>query len=183
MSAFYVACQVENHANRSQSTRIPRMLVDTGSEHTWVSVKTLHKIGVWKEKNLSFVMANDNTITRSAGFAILRLHNSFTIDEVVFAEPGDLILLGARTLEGWNLRVHPSQKNLLMGDSSGRLMFCGDDNGLLTRRRLEKSLLRWTRQRRITLSFILKTGTVVKTSAENFSSARIEIRDDKRACI
>ena len=44
-------------------------------------------------------MTNGHTITRSAGFVILRLHESFTIDEVVFAEPGDLILLGVRTLE------------------------------------------------------------------------------------
>ncbi len=115
MVAFYVACQVENHANRSQSARIPRMLVDTDSEHTWVSAKTLNKIGARKEKNLSFVMRNGNTITRSARFAILRLHESFTIDEVVFAEPGDLILLGARTLAGWNLIVHPSQKKLVAG--------------------------------------------------------------------
>lgn len=89
------------------------MLVDTGSEHTWISAKNLNEIGVRKEKNLFFVMANGNTITCSAEFAILRLHESFTIDEVVFAEPGDLILLVARTLAGWNLMVHPSQKKLV----------------------------------------------------------------------
>jgi hypothetical protein len=37
----------------------------------------------------------------------------FTIDEVVFAEPGDLLLLGARTLEGLNLTVDSRRKRLV----------------------------------------------------------------------
>ena len=45
-------------------------------------------------------MANGQRITRSVGFAIIRLDKHFTVDEVVFAEKGDLLLLGARTLEG-----------------------------------------------------------------------------------
>jgi hypothetical protein len=38
---------------------------------------------------------------------------SLVIDEVVFAEPGDLALLGARTLEGMNLVVDPAKKKLV----------------------------------------------------------------------
>jgi len=34
-------------------------------------------------------------------------------DEVVFGEPGDLILLGSRTLEGLNFRVEPVTKRLV----------------------------------------------------------------------
>lgn len=37
----------------------------------------------------------------------------WTVDEVVFAEPGDSILLGARSLEGLNLRVEPATKRLV----------------------------------------------------------------------
>jgi hypothetical protein len=37
----------------------------------------------------------------------------FTIDEVVFARPGDLRILGARTLEGLNLAVDPARKRLI----------------------------------------------------------------------
>jgi predicted aspartyl protease len=58
-------------------------------------------------------MANGQPITRSVGFAIVRVGNSFTVDEVVFAEKGDLLLLGARTLEGLNLRIDPRQKKLV----------------------------------------------------------------------
>jgi hypothetical protein len=36
-----------------------------------------------------------------------------TVDEVVFAEKGDLLLLGARTLEGLNLVVDSRRKRLV----------------------------------------------------------------------
>lgn len=52
-------------------------------------------------------------ITRSVGFAIVRVERSFTVDEVVFAEKGDLLLLGARRLEGLNLAVDSRRKKLV----------------------------------------------------------------------
>lgn len=58
-------------------------------------------------------MANGVQVTRSVGFAIVRVGEYFTVDEVVFGEPGDQILLGARSLEGLNLAVHPAKKRLM----------------------------------------------------------------------
>lgn len=58
-------------------------------------------------------MANGQRVTRSVGFAIVRVNKSFTIDEVVFAEKGDLLLLGARSLEGLNLTVDSRRKRLV----------------------------------------------------------------------
>ena len=114
MGTFHVACKVENHVDRSRSLRIPKLLVDTGSEYTWIPSAKLEKIGVKREKkDLRFVMANGQVITRSVGFAVLRAGGNFTIDEVVFAEPGDLVLLGARTLEGLNLTVDAARKKLV----------------------------------------------------------------------
>ena len=114
MGTFHTACRVENHVDRSKAVEIPKLLVDTGSEYTWVSEAKLEKIGVTREKkDLQFVMANGTVVTRSVGFAILRVGKSFTIDEVVFAEPGDLLLLGARSLEGLNLTVDSAKKKLV----------------------------------------------------------------------
>ena len=59
------------------------------------------------------MMANGQQVTRSVGFAIIRLDKFFTIDEVVFAEKGDLLVLGARTLEGLNLTVDSKRKKLV----------------------------------------------------------------------
>ena len=114
MGTFYTECTIENHVNRKKTTQIPKMLVDTGSEYTWVSGELLKKIGVTREKkDLLFVMANGQRITRNVGFVIIRIGEYFTIDEVVFGEEGDMILLGARTLEGLNLTVDSRQKKLV----------------------------------------------------------------------
>jgi predicted aspartyl protease len=114
MGTFTVGCKIENHVERDRNVRIPRLLVDTGSEFTWVASATLEKLGVAAEKkDVAFVMANGTTITRDVGFAIIRVDKYFTIDEVVFARKGDLQLLGARTLEGLNLMVNPRQKQLV----------------------------------------------------------------------
>jgi len=114
MGTFHTACKVENHVDRSRTVRISKLLVDTGSEYTWIPRAKLEKIGVAREKkDLQFMMANGEVVTRSVGFAILRAAGTFTIDEVVFAEPGDLVLRGARTLEGLNLTVDPTRKKLV----------------------------------------------------------------------
>ncbi|MBE7498290.1 MAG: retroviral-like aspartic protease family protein [Verrucomicrobiaceae bacterium] len=114
MGTFNVAVQIANVVERDQSFTIQKMLVDTGSEYTWVPEPLLEKIGVSREKkDLSFVMANGQQITRSVGFAIVRVDKAFTVDEVVFAEKGDLLLLGARSLEGLNLVVDSRQKKLV----------------------------------------------------------------------
>ena len=113
MGTFYTSCTVENHSDRTRSVHIPKLLVDTGSEYTWVPASKLEKIGVEREKkDVRFIMANGEVVTRSVGFAILRAAGRFTIDEVVFAEPGDLILLGSRTLEGLNVTIDPARKKL-----------------------------------------------------------------------
>jgi predicted aspartyl protease len=114
MGTFFIKCKIENIVDRDKSAVMPKMLVDTGSEYTWVPAMTLEKIGVTREKkDLEFVMANGQLVTRSVGFAIIRLDNYFTVDEVVFAEKGDLLLLGVRTLEGLNLTIDSRKKKLL----------------------------------------------------------------------
>src|SRR3989454_7739346 len=114
MGTFYVRCKVENHVDRSKSVVVPKLLVDTGSDYTGVPARLLEKIGAEREKkDLAFVMANGQSVTRTVGFAIIRLDKYFTIDEVVFAEKGDLAILGARTLEGLNLAVDSKRKQLV----------------------------------------------------------------------
>lgn len=110
---------------------VPKLLVDMGSEYSWVSERTLEKIGIQREKkDVAFVLANGQEVTRSVGFAIIRLDKFFTIDEVVYAEPGDLLLLGARTLEGLNLTIEPGRKRLV---AAGPLPAAALANSPLTR--------------------------------------------------
>lgn len=65
------------------------------------------------KEDLTFVMANGQTVVRSTGYAILRVGGFETVDEVVFGKPGDLSLLGAHTLEGFGARVDSRRKRLV----------------------------------------------------------------------
>jgi predicted aspartyl protease len=114
MGCFNIGAKIENFSNRSRMAVVPRLLVDTGSEYTWISTAVLESIGIKREKkDLQFIMANGTIITRSVGFAVIRVNESFTVDEVVFAEKGDMVLLGARTLEGLALSVDSRKKKLV----------------------------------------------------------------------
>jgi predicted aspartyl protease len=58
-------------------------------------------------------MANKQIIKRPVGYAIVRAEGDETNDEVVFGEPGDLTLLGVRTLEGFGVAVDNLGKRFL----------------------------------------------------------------------
>ena len=115
MGCFRVDVKIASIANRAHSAVIPQMLVDTGSEATWAPRKVLEQLNISAEKkDRSFVMANGQVITRTVGYAVLEVAPNFqTVDEVVFAEDGDLSILGARSLEGLNVRVDPEGKQLV----------------------------------------------------------------------
>ena len=123
VGTFYTGGRVENVTDRSRGAAISNFLVDTGSEFTWVPGTILDKLGIEREKkDLEFTMANGQKVTRSVGFAIVRVNKHFTVDEVVFAEKGDLPLLGARSLEGLNLVVDARKKKLV---AAGPLLAAG----------------------------------------------------------
>lgn len=114
MGTFHVGCQIENHKDSSKSLKVNKLLVDTGAEHTWVRDTKLVKIGITPvKKDVPFRMANGQLITRNIGFMVIRVNREFTVDEVVFAQKGDLELLGARSLEGLNLNVDAKRKKLV----------------------------------------------------------------------
>lgn len=114
MGTFYAECSVTNHLDRTRTIDVKDILVDTGSENTWIDADVLLGIGMTPEKKaVAFLTADGRTLEREIGFAIVHVGSRFTIDEVVFARPGDLQILGARTLEGLNLAVDPARKRLI----------------------------------------------------------------------
>jgi predicted aspartyl protease len=114
MGTFYVGCKVENHKDPKKVAVVPKLLVDSGSEFTWLPAEILERIGVEPvKKDLQIQMANGQIVTRSVGFAVLRVAKFFTTDEVVFAQKGDLALLGSRAMEGMNVSVDARRKRLV----------------------------------------------------------------------
>jgi clan AA aspartic protease len=114
MGVFYVDCTVKNMAEREKSAMIEQLIVDTGSEFTWLPQEILSDLGVSVEKrDQKFVMANGEVITRDIGYAIIKANGFETVDEIVFARKGDLNLLGSRTLEGFGAVVDARRKQLV----------------------------------------------------------------------
>ncbi|MBU6401235.1 MAG: retroviral-like aspartic protease family protein, partial [Verrucomicrobia bacterium] len=118
MGTSAIGCLIKNHVDRNKAVRIPRLLVDTGSEATWISRQQLAQIGIKPEKRQAFQMANGQYVYRDVGYAIIRVGQRETVDEVVFAEKGDYHLLGARALEGLLLWVDAKNKKLIEIEAS-----------------------------------------------------------------
>jgi predicted aspartyl protease len=105
MSLFRVNIIAINPADERRRTAAIDALVDTGSELTWLPAELLDGIGVQRRRQRSFSTATRQVVTRDVGYAILAAEGFETTDEVVFAEPSDMILLGVRTIEGFGVAV------------------------------------------------------------------------------
>jgi predicted aspartyl protease len=113
MGTFRIAIEVENPSDRGRRVRLDDLLVDTGSELSWIPAPQLEALGITRQRSMRFRQATGQVIERTVGFAILHVGGISTVDDVVFAEPGDLSLLGARTLEGLNVTIDPIRKLLV----------------------------------------------------------------------
>ena len=113
MGTFRIHIAVEHPAHRGKRVSIEAVLVDTGSEFTWIPTPVLEQLGVERERTQRFLIADGRVLERSIGIAIVHAEGTLTPDWVVFAEAGDMTLLGAHSLEGLNLRVDPAARRLV----------------------------------------------------------------------
>lgn len=113
MGTFRVDVEFENPARPGERRGVLAALVDTGSELTWCPGEVLDSLGIKRSKAVRFRQATGSIVERWTGPAFVYAAGTWTTDEVVFSEPGDLVLLGARTLEGLNLVVDPISKRLV----------------------------------------------------------------------
>jgi predicted aspartyl protease len=105
--------EIENHTRRGRRRLLRDVLVDTGAEYSWAPATVLESLGIERRKQKRFQQADGSVLERDVGFAILYAGGEDTTDEVVFGEPGDMVLLGARTLEGMNLKLDIVGKKLV----------------------------------------------------------------------
>jgi predicted aspartyl protease len=105
MSVFKVNIVACNPQREDRTTPPIEVLVDTGAELTWLPAEMLARIGIQARRKRTFQTATKQLIEREVGYAILRAEGYETTDEVVFAQPSDLNLLGVRTIEGFGVMV------------------------------------------------------------------------------
>ena len=113
MGTFRTTILLESAERRGELRTVHDALVDTGSEYTWVPREVLASLGIREERTQRFIVADGRTLERPLGFAIVHAGETKAPDLVVFAEPGDMVLLGARSLEGMNLRVDSVRRQLV----------------------------------------------------------------------
>ena len=105
MSLFKVSVVARNTKDEGLATAPLEALVDSGSELTWLPRDALLGIRVIPLRKRSLLTTRQQRVSRETGYAILSAQGFETVDEVVFAEPGDMTLLGVRTLEGFGVLV------------------------------------------------------------------------------
>jgi predicted aspartyl protease len=105
MSAYYLNLVAVNPKREEVRSEPVRVLVDTGSELSWMPAEVLARAGIQPRRTRQFKMADGRTMEREVGFCILECDGYITNDEIVFAQPGDMHLLGVRTLEGFGVMV------------------------------------------------------------------------------
>lgn len=113
MGAFRVDMVLENPARPGDKRTLRSVLVDTGAELSWVPAAVLESLGVERNNKWRFRQADGSILERWTGTVVVQVAGKRAGDEVVFGEPGDLVLLGSRTLEGLNFRVEPVTKQLM----------------------------------------------------------------------
>jgi predicted aspartyl protease len=113
MGTFRTDVEVANPAEPHKRELIRTVLVDTGAALSWFPASVLQSLGITRLKEWHFRQADGTVLSRWTGSAMVYAAGTMTNDEIVFGEPGDLVLLGARSLEGLNLRVDPVSMQLV----------------------------------------------------------------------
>jgi predicted aspartyl protease len=113
VGTFRTTILIESTERRGEVRTVDNALVDTGSEYTWAPRAVLEELGIRAELTQRFLVADGRQLERSVGIAIVHAADWKAPDYVTFAEPGDMIILGARSLEGMNVRVDPQRKQLV----------------------------------------------------------------------
>jgi len=113
MGTFRIDVEFANPSTPGRHASLQGVLVDTGAELSWFPAVVLELLGIERGKEWQFRQADGTILTRRTGYVIVHAANKETVDEVVFGESRDLVLLGSRSLEGLNLRVDPLAKRLI----------------------------------------------------------------------
>ncbi len=88
-------------------------LVDTGAAYTVLPSEALVRLGIQAIETVSFELADDRIVAHQVGEARVRLDGRERTTLVVFGPEGSAPLLGATTLQLFNLAVDPTRERLV----------------------------------------------------------------------
>jgi len=110
---FRTTISVENPTRPGVVMQVENVMVDTGSEYTWLPRTVLETLDLVPTRTVRFITADGRQVERAVCFGNVYAGGSSAPDILVFADPDDMVLLGARALEGMNLRIDMLAKQLV----------------------------------------------------------------------
>jgi predicted aspartyl protease len=113
MGVFRTTLGVSALATPKDRRELLNVMVDTGSEYSWIPSDVLIDLGVTPVRIDRFETADGRILEREVGFALLYAGGRSGPSVVVFARKGDMVLLGAHGLEALNLKVDLARKELI----------------------------------------------------------------------
>jgi predicted aspartyl protease len=128
MGTFTTKLKVWNPADPSRKEEA-EVWVDTGAAYSWISRARLQPLGVQAVRTLRFRTIEGRMLERELAAVFVSTDGYTGGDNVVLAEPGELEVIGAHTLESLGLTVDPVQKKLVPIVIALALAATGEDNG------------------------------------------------------
>ena len=110
MGTFSVPVHIEGPTGGSAEVTA---LVDTGATHTLLPSGVLVELGVEEIERIPFQLADERTVEYGVGQVRLRLDGRERTTLVIFGPEDAMPLLGATTLELFNLAVDPVSQSLV----------------------------------------------------------------------
>jgi len=87
--------------------------VDTGAAYSWIGRARLERLGVAPSRRMSFRTIEGRVLERDLGIVYVATDGYTVPDIVVMAEPGEMEVIGAHSIEGLGLAADPVQKKLV----------------------------------------------------------------------
>ena len=111
MGHTYAKVRVYNKSDSSMYMDF-ELIVDTGSTYTWVDGRELQRLMVEPMGRWKFRTIEGRLVERDIGEAVIECMDEKATRIVVFAEEGDVKVLGVDALEGLRLEVNPVTREL-----------------------------------------------------------------------
>ena len=112
MGTFKAKLRVWNPAQPDKVYE-PEVWVDTGAAFSWISRAQLEGMGVRPLRRLPFRTIQGNVLERDIAAVFIGTEDCTGADMVVMAEPGEMEVMGAHSIEGLGLDADPVQKKLV----------------------------------------------------------------------
>lgn len=115
MGIFRTTIEIASFGAAERKTALHGVMVDTGSEYSWIPAGVLRALGIAPERVDRFETADKRILERPVGYMLVFAGGRAAPTAVAFAQPGDLIRLGAHALDGMNLAVDSARCELVPG--------------------------------------------------------------------